>query len=226
MRITSSVLALAVGLVPALAQAEIVFGLTADDRIVTFDSATPGTVASSRAVTGLGGGDVLIGIDVRPATGQLYSVATSGNLYRLDASGATYAANLVGNIAVSLTGAGYGFDFNPTVDRLRVVGDTDQNLRINPNDGTLAATDTNLAYAGGDPHAGANPNVVGVAYLNNFAGSTTTALYGIDSTLDQMVVHNPPNNGTLNTLTGPLGFDTDDRVGFDVMTVGSAALYR
>jgi hypothetical protein len=81
-----------------------------------------------------------------------------------------------------------------------VVSDADQNLWLNPNDGTLAATDGTLAYAVGDSNAGANPNIVGAAYTNNFAGAISTTLYGIDSNLDILTIQNPPNNGSLNTL--------------------------
>ncbi len=136
---------------------------------MTFDSATPGTVASSLAITGLGG-DVLTGIDLRPATNQLYSVATNGNLYSLSLSGGGYAASLVGDIG-TLTGAGYGLDFNPTVDRLRFIGDTDQNLRINPAN-AVTITDATIRDAGSN----AVFDIVGSAYTNSFAGATGTTL--------------------------------------------------
>jgi hypothetical protein len=90
-----------------------------------------------------------------------------------------------------------------------------QNLRLNPNDGTLAATDTALSYAAGDSNAGATPRIVGSAYTNNFAGASTTTLYGIDSNLDIVAIQNPPNNGTLNTV-GPLGVNASDLAGFDI----------
>ena len=61
-----------------------------------------------------------------------------------------------------------------------------------PNDGARRRRPTAaLAYAAGDPNAGANPNVVGSAYTNNFAGATTTTLYGIDSDLDILVDPEP-----------------------------------
>lgn len=104
---------------------------------------------------------------------------------------------------------------------MRVVSDADQNLRLNPNIGVLAGTDTMLAYAVGDANVGANPNSVGLAYTNNVAGATTTTLYGIDSNLDILVIQNPPNNGTLNTV-GPLGADSSGAVGFDIARNGTA----
>jgi hypothetical protein len=114
-----------------------------------------------------------------------------------------------------LDGTRFGFDFNPTVDRLRVVSNTDQSLRINVTTGATT-TDGNLAYAAsGDPNSGANPNVVGSAYRNAFSGAVVTELYGIDSDRDVLVTQDPPNAGTLNT-DGPLGVDTTDAVGFDI----------
>src|SRR5207253_11128454 len=83
-------------------------------------------------------------------------------------------------------------DFNPVVDRIRVVSNADQNLRLNPNDGTLTAIDTNLAFAAGDPNQGANPNVVALAYTNNFAGAGSTTLFGIDDGIDSLVRQGSP----------------------------------
>ena len=67
-----------------------------------------------------------------------------------------------------------------------------ENLRLNPNDGTLTATDATLAYAAGDPNFGANPNEVALAYSNNVAGALSTTLYGIDSGLDVLVMQGGP----------------------------------
>jgi hypothetical protein len=122
-----------------------------------------------------------------------------------------------------LNGSSFAFDFNPTVDRIRVTSDADQNLRLNPLNGALAATDGPLAYAAGDANAGANPNVVGSAYTNSFNGASTTTLYNIDSNLDILVRQDPPNNGTLNTV-GSLGFNTGSGVGFDIAPFSNLAL--
>ena len=179
--------ALAVALVcgPRLAHAAPIYGLTLQNSLFVFDSTTPGTIGGSVAITGLQAGEAVLGIDVRPATGQLYALGSTSRLYVIDP--VTGAATQVGSGgAFTLNGAEFGFDFNPTVDRIRVVSDADQNLRLNPNDGTLTATDTALAYASAPPdvNLGANPTVVGSAYTNNFPGTLATTLYGIDSNLD------------------------------------------
>ena len=197
-----------------MASAELVTGLTVTNTLVTFDGATPGAVSAPVAITGLGAGEFLVAIDRRPATGQLYGLGSASRLYVINT--VTGAATQVGSSgAFTLSGTAFGFDFNPTVDRIRVTTTTTQNLRLNPNDGMLAATDSALAYATGDANFGATPRIVGSAYTNNFSGATTTTLYDIDSNLDILATQNPPNNGTLNTV-GALGFNTSDLVGFDI----------
>ena len=55
-----------------------------------------------------------------------------------------------------LAGSDFGFDFNPTVDRIRLISDADQNLRLNPMTGGVAATDSMLKHNSG-PHFGIDP---------------------------------------------------------------------
>ena len=204
--------ALALGLATAAA-AEPLIGLTTSNSLLGFDSASPGTI-SSVSITGLQAGEQILGIDFRPATQTLYGLGSTSRLYSLSTT--TGAATQIGSAgAFALSGTAFGFDFNPTVDRIRVTSNTGQNLRLNPNDGTLAATDSVLAFAAGDANAGTAPRVVGSAYTNSFAGATTTTLYAIDANLDVLATQIPPNNGTLNTL-GLLGFNTSDLVGFDI----------
>jgi hypothetical protein len=96
------------------ALAERIYGLAGGTAVVTFDSAAPGTITSTRTITGVAPGDTLVGLDLRPATGTLYSVGTSGKLYTLTrAAGGTYAATSVGNIAPAPAGTSFGIDFNP-----------------------------------------------------------------------------------------------------------------
>ncbi len=196
-------------------QAELVYGVTAQDFLVTWDSAQPTNLLSGVAISGLQLNENLVGIDMRPATGQIYGVGSSSRVYTINPT--TGAATQVGAGAFSplLNGANFGVDFNPTVDRIRVVSNTDQNLRLNPNDGMVVGVDGLLAYATGDPNFGVAPNVAAVAYTNNFMGATTTTLYGIDPGTDALVTQNPPNNGTLNTVGG-LGVDATDILGFDI----------
>jgi hypothetical protein len=193
--------------VPMSAQAESIFVLTLGNGLASFDSATPGTVTPIGTITGQVPGENFEGVDFRPADQQLYGVTDASRLYTINTS--TAVATQVGSDgAFTLDGVFFGVDFNPVVDRLRVVSNADQNLRLNPNDGTLTATDTALNPG--------NPNVVGSAYSNNVAGAASTTLYGIDSAADTLVIQNPPNAGTLATVGAGLGLNTIDSLGFDI----------
>jgi hypothetical protein len=183
--------------------------------LVRFDSASPNATFGTVAVSGLQSGERLLGIDFRPATGQLFGLGSSSRLYTLDVVSGVATQVGTGQFSTLLSANTYGFDFNPTVDRIRVVGSNGQNLRLNPITGGIAAVDTNAAYAAGDVNAGVSPMVVGSAYTNNVNGATSTTLYNIDLATGALVTQVPPNNGTLNTV-GAIGVSFDADSGFDI----------
>ncbi|MGZ4278919.1 MAG: DUF4394 domain-containing protein [Solirubrobacteraceae bacterium] len=198
----------------AASAAEAFYGVTQDNRLVTFQSDNVTNVEPSHAITGLPGGENIVGLDVRPLNGQLYALGKTSRLYVINPR--TGAARQVGATPFipALAGASFGFDFNPTVDRIRVTSDAEQNLRLDPDDGTVTGVDTNLAYAAGDPGAGTTPNVGASAYTNSFAGATSTTLFDIDNARHALVIQNPPNDGTLTTV-GALG-TSNNAVAFDI----------
>ena len=204
----------------SLFSASTMFGATiyltnTANSLLRIDSATPGVIAATVGITGLQSSESLVGIDFRPFNGVLYGIGSTSRIYTLNV--ATGAATQIGSAGLfTLSGTNFGVDFNPVPDRIRVTSNTGQNLRLNPNDGTLSATDTSLAYAAGDVNAGLNPGVVASAYTNSFAGASTTTLYNIDIARGVLAVQNPPNNGTLNTI-GNLGVFSTNQVGFDIL---------
>lgn len=200
------------GLIVSAASAVPVYGITIQNNLFSFDSATPSAITSGLYVTGLQTNEVLTGIDFRPATGQLYGVGSSGRLYTINPN--TGSATAVGAGFGPVNGTEFGFDFNPTIDRIRLVSDTDVNYVLNPDTGAIQATATNLFYPAGDPNVGANPSVVGSAYTNSSPIGSTTQLYGIDSVLNTLVTQ-ANNAGTLGTV-GVLGIDVSNLVGFDI----------
>jgi hypothetical protein len=185
-------------------------------------------------IAGLASGEALIGIDFRPATGDLYGVGrigadAVGQLYVVDVAAAQ--ATPVGSRTIPLTGTGFGVDFNPVPDLLRIASDAGQNIRVRPTDGTVAGTDTPLAYpAAGDPNATRMARVVAVAYTNPDADlQTNTVLHDLDVNRaadvdrdgDGLAIQVPPNAGVLNTV-GSLGVDADDLTAFDIGPNGEA----
>lgn len=190
-----------------------VYGITSDQTLVTWDSSAPNAILTGVAVNGLAAGETVRGIDFRPLTGELYALGSFNNLYTLNTASGAVSLIGAGNFTPALNGSTFGFDFNPTIDRIRVVSDANQNLVLHPTLGT-ATLATSLFYVAGDPNFGADPNVVGSAYDNNFVGAVTSQLYGIDTGLD-ILVKQANSAGTLTTV-GSLGSDITNLVGFDI----------
>jgi hypothetical protein len=183
----------------------VAYAVSQSNNLLIFNPEEAGTQIS-KAITGLQMGETILGIDMRPVTGQLYALGSTSRLYTINtANGAATAVAVP--FTPALNGTSFGFDFNPTVDRIRLVSNSGQNLRLHPTLGTVAVTDMNL-----NPGM---PSVDAAAYTNSFAGATTTALYDIDFAADNLYVQNPPNNGTL-VAVGPLGVNVDASNGFDI----------
>ncbi len=179
--------------------------LTDDGALACTDTRRPRSTDRIGPIRGLSVDTSLVGIDFRPATGALVGLGDKGGIYTIDPTTAV-ASNRV-QLSETLSGTSFGVDFNPTVDRLRVVSDTGQNLRVNVDTG-IANVD--LALSG--------PGVAGVGYTNNDADpNTATTLYDIDTVNDQVSIQAPPNNGNLNPV-GKLGVDTNAVVGFDIFS--------
>lgn len=184
-----------------------VFGVTDDGRLIGFREATPQVVVDRGPISGFAGDMRLVGIDFRPATGDLYGLGDAGGIYTIDTH--TAVATFRAQMNVALSGTFFGVDFNPTVDRMRVVSDTGQNLRV---DVTTGATTVDLPLI----YTGTAAGITAAAYTNNDADpNTATTLYDVDSLMNQVVIQAPPNNGSLNA-TGMLTVDAGSEIGFDI----------
>ncbi|UFP96198.1 DUF4394 domain-containing protein [Gloeobacter morelensis] len=186
-------------------------GLTDGNTLVRFNSARPGQTRTIkiRDVNG-----TVIGIDFRPANKLLYALTDTNYLYTINP--ATGASTFISVLPTPFGGGNKsGFDFNPSADRLRLVGKhTNENLRVNV-DTNEVFTDTDVVYDANDVNAGKDPNVSASGYINNVAAAPATRLYNIDIALDVLVIQDPPNDGILKTV-GPLGADFGDTAGFDI----------
>ncbi|MBC7616902.1 MAG: DUF4394 domain-containing protein [Pedobacter sp.] len=192
------------------------YALTSDNKLLLFNAKTPSVVTSQATISGLQTGELIVGIDFRPATGQLYGLGNSSRIYVIDPK--TGSARAVGTTSFTpaLSGTTFGFDFNPTVDRIRLVSSNGQNLRLNPETGTVAATDLTIAGV-------TDAKIGSVAYTQNKAGASTTVLFDIDATTNKLYKQDPPNDGKLVEV-GSLGYDVDETGGFDISPDGTSAL--
>lgn len=188
--------------------------LSDNNQLLKLNTQNPSVSSSSMTITGLQSGERLVSIDFRPATGQLYSVSSNSRLYVINLNSGVATPIGAGPFMPPTNGDAIGFDFNPTVDRIRLVTNQGQNLRLNPETGGVANVD-------GAINGVAGAAVTAVAYTNNRAGVTTTTLYDIDPITDQLYRQNPPNDGRLE-LVGSLGVDIAGTGSFDIGPDGSA----
>jgi len=208
---------LAIGLSATIgrqAAAEPITALTAANQLFSFESSTPGSISPLIPVTGLLAGTTLIGIDFQPATGLLIGVGTNGlngGIYTLNPL--TGAATLINTFALAAGGqSGFGVDFNPVVDALRIVSDTGDDMRITAGGTGTVVVDSLLSQSG----------VTGAAYSNNVAGAASTTLFDISYTQDALFTQGSPggtpvspNTGML-FMVGPLGLNVGPQIGFDI----------
>jgi hypothetical protein len=207
-----SMLALAAAsfIVPASLHAEPAYALNGRNLLIRFDTNTPGFTDGTTLIRGLQPGETLLGIDFRPATGGLYGLGSHSRIYTIDVTSGMATAVGTAPFTPALEGTEFGFDFNPTVDRIRVVSNTGQNLRLHPETGAVAATDGRL-----NSDMLTEFNIVGAGYTNSVAGATSTVLYGIDSETRALVMQAPPNDGKL-VRVGMMNIDMSEVAGFDI----------
>ena len=219
-------------------RAEKAVAVTASNKLLKFNAGTPGRILTTLNVTGLQAGESLLGIDYRVVSDQLYALGSSGRLYTINED--TAVASMVGMpFAVKLEGTQFGFDFNPSVDRIRVVSNTGQNLRLHPDTGAVVdsnptlegvQTDGKLTYAASDTSFGKSPIPVGAAYSYNKADPKITTNFALDAATGALVTQGSregvmpavsPNTGQLFTV-GSLGMSFTTAA-FDIQALSDVA---
>lgn len=201
------------------ARAELIYGLEANQTLFAFDSSNPSVTTTIGTLSGVPVGHSIIGIDLRPATNELYAVsfnqtALVGFVFTVNKE--TAVLTVVGSsftLGSAPKSNQWGVDFNPVPDRLRVVNADGQNFRISPLTGAIAAIDTNISPA--------NVELTGVAYSDNIAGTAATTLYAYDFRSDKLGIVGgingtpSPNIGTFTSIgssgivTGTSDLDLD-----------------
>jgi hypothetical protein len=223
-------------------RAEKAVAVTASHQLIKFNAGQPQKILASIAIKGLQPGEVILGIDYRVSKDALYAIGSSGRLYTLNEDTAQLTpvgASATGPFAVKLDGTMFGFDFNPTVDRIRVISNTSQNLRLHPDLGGVVDSNPNadgvqidgpLTYANGDANFGKKTSVVGAAYTYNKADPKITTNFALDAATGALVTQGSregvqpaisPNTGQLLTV-GKLGVNFDDAA-FDIQALSDVA---
>ncbi|HEV3078668.1 MAG TPA: FG-GAP-like repeat-containing protein, partial [Gemmataceae bacterium] len=207
------------------------------NRIETFDSASPGTLATSALVSNLQSGDQLSTIAFRPDTSQLYGLSAK-HLYTVDLTSGQ--ATLVGDFSIGLDPGDNSLfssfkifsSFDPFADAIREITVIEtagaapvyHSRLINPFDASIMDDAiVNLQYVTGDVNQGnAAPVLRGFAYTNQVVDASFTRLYAVDSANNFLATlggssgkHPTPDNGQLASV-GPLA-------DVDALTVGGPA---
>jgi Domain of unknown function (DUF4394) len=221
---------------------EEIVAVSVSNHLLRFNAGQPQVVRDRSPLSGLAAGERLLGIDYRVARGELYALGASGQLYKIDvgAAKATAVGTPVALPAATTVSPEWGFDFNPTVDRIRVVNDAGWNLRLHPDTGAVVDSDANtpglqfdgrLAYDAGDINAGEPANVVAAGYSYNKLNDKITTNYALDGAMGLLVhqgtkegVSPPvsPNTGRLYTV-GSLGIGPFAHASFDLSDITPTA---
>jgi len=177
------------------------------------------------------------GIDYRPANGLVYAVTSKNQFYSINIT--TGAVVLVSTMDKAFKGGDYySFDFNPTVDKARLIGANKENARYNVDTGALLDFNANktgiqidrtLRFATSSD-SDKEPFAVGAAYTNSFSPApNTTVLYVLEKKTGRLYTQSPPNNGILNRVGGKVGITLPNDGSFDIytnrLTLNSTAIF-
>lgn len=220
-----------------------VFAVTEAHELIQFAPQAPQRVLARTPISGLAAGETLLGIDFRVARGVLYALASSGQLYTLHTvSGRLTPVGVAPAALRPQAGQPLGFDFNPTVDRIRVVDAQGRNWRLHPDTG--AAVDGDPAQAGTqadsplrwrEGQAGTNtntPRLAAAAYSYNKTNDKLTTNYAIDLQAGALVMQGSregsqpavsPNTGWVSTV-GALGTGALEDASLDIADIDNTPL--
>jgi hypothetical protein len=217
---------------------ETVYAVTDQAELIRFNAGRPQVILERKPLLGLARGEQLVGIDFRVARGVLYGLTSGGRLCTIDLATAALvpvtdgAAKAAESSRVALSGKRFAFDFNPAVDRVRVMSDAGQNLRLHPQTGAVVAADPAPAYAAEDPAFGKLPKIVAAAYTYNKQDEKLSTNFAIDAALGTLVIQGSresvspvvsPNTGQLFTI-GTLGLGPIEDASFDIADIDNTAL--
>jgi hypothetical protein len=221
---------------------EEIVAVSSGNQLLRFNAGQPQAVRERRPLAGLRAGERILGIDFRVAKGELYAlgaVGTAGQLYRIDIAQAR-ALPVGAGLTLPGEAAEWGFDFNPTVDRIRVVNNRGANLRLHPDtgaqvDGDAAQpglqADGALQYQSGDLASSKAPVVVAAGYTYNQTDEKITTNYALDGATGTLVHQGSkegvqplvsPNTGRLFTV-GSLGIGPFAHATLDISDLAPTA---
>lgn len=177
--------------------------------LVRFSLSDPSTVT---AIGRLDAAGDVVGLDFRPASGELFAFTAMGELLLVDPM--TAQTRQVTSSIGDLEGARYDIDFNPAANALRLISDARQNFRM----GSPALVESAMMPALVDGTFGYLQGVVATAYTNVNPDQSGTQMFVISADSRTFYQQNP-NVGLLTRIGGLFaGADSLDVKGYNVFT--------
>lgn len=194
-----------------------VFGLTHNNQLLSFLPSDPSTILNTLPVQGLLSGEKLLGIDMRPADGQMYGLTDLGRLLKIDTL--TGGTTFITQLAEPLSGV-ISTDWDPTKDVLHIITEQGKNFELSPNGFiNLLTSILNLVTDLLGGLLGHNPLIDGSAFTNNFPGADQLGqLLNLDMANGQLLQLLPLDVLDLGSLGLPGG---SHGCGFDVIGGGN-----
>lgn len=215
--------------------------------LVSFDKTAPSTLFSNpRALSGIGSGERVIGMDFAAITSGTTTTTTTDTLYLVTAGGSptvakVYTVDFTTAMAtavprgqtctgtapapLALVGTNFDVEYVPNSQTTGLQA-TNGLVRINSDGKQNATIDlTCLTSSAGTDLQQPAPVVTSEAYTNSFAGASSTKLYALDTTNDFLMTQGGslgPNDGQLFdvralTTTGGAAVNVDAFGGFDIL---------
>lgn len=187
-------------------------GLSANNELVSLLSGPPASEQSVIPIIGLRSEEVMLAIDTRTKTKQLYGVSDRSIIYVIDKFSGVATPLFGGSFTPVISGNVVAFDVNPADDLIRLMTDTGQSLRISPVTGLVVGVDNSVNIL--------QTVINSVAYLpsTSIGGGTKSVLYDIDiasgNLYKQLSATSPLQ------LVGNTGFAWQGEGGFEITAAG------
>jgi hypothetical protein len=210
-----SVMAVWVTLIGSASAAETFWGLTTDHTLVRFSSAAPGTILATLPITGLAGGEHLVGIEVEFPEGTFVGVSNVGRVYSINRLTGALTQLFPSQPVVTPAGSAFAVT-DEWLSTLLVISDTGSGMAIFKHTGEQAA------LTGMPP----STHLVALAWHEiPGPGIGPTYRFGIDATTDTLYrVEQQSGRVSGVTAIGPLTVDTSEAAGMESGTY-SEVLY-
>jgi hypothetical protein len=186
--------------------------LTSGNELASLVSGPPALELSRVPITGVRPDEIILAIDTRPKTREVFGISDQSVLYRLDP--ATGAATAVSGAPLepAVNGKLVSFDVNPVDDLIRLTTEGGQNLRVSPVTGAVVGVDVPINF---------NQTALGCSAYSYALGASRSMFFGISHGDGTLYRSTNPNGGVIQYV-GNTGFEFIGDGGFEITNANTA----